>query len=514
MSNQVFEEKGGPHRGHAAGDTDLEKQASQLASDTKYKVKQRMGASISRMSPAAVTKAYIAQLMKSPAPGAVKTLAQKKLLGGGLKEEYGIDELVSSTVANAMYKVFVDGVKPVEEPQLSEENDSEERFLIVVTDKKTGNEYRRKATRAKIAELRANPNIARVEITQYGKPYEKEAEAGEQTAKVKSGKGLDPVGKEDSKGDVDNDGIPASRDKNDQYLLKRRKAVGNAIATRKEEFDFFEQKKATKDQNTNEIVSNEEKGVNNKSIIKVFPEQGVKESAHQKFLNLLQEKSESEQQQKLFGLALSVKRGETPRSEVSAEVLKIVDTMSEKKIREFAKTSHKGLPKKKVQKEEKECGPKVEDEVENPQQMKTKINLAKNKLRSMGLKMSYEPEGEQIDEMLPALAAGAALLAAPAVVKAVFDKPVKKALDNATNDPNRRLVTGGTVGQLNQAKKAAGMREAREPDEGYGESDNNPQVKAHNRSVAPKYRPRPRRPRMEDDPRYGTPRDRSGKWKY
>jgi hypothetical protein len=61
----------------------------------------------------------------------------------------------------------------------------------------------------------------------------------------------------------------------------------------------------------------------------------------------LQEKAESEQQQKLFGLALSVKRGETPRSEASAEVLKIVDTMSEKKIRDFAKTPHSEVPKKK-----------------------------------------------------------------------------------------------------------------------------------------------------------------------
>jgi hypothetical protein len=62
----------------------------------------------------------------------------------------------------------------------------------------------------------------------------------------------------------------------------------------------------------------------------------------------LQEKAESEQQQKLFGLALSVKRGETPRSEASAEVLKIVDSMSEKKIRDFAKTPHSEVPKKKV----------------------------------------------------------------------------------------------------------------------------------------------------------------------
>jgi hypothetical protein len=60
----------------------------------------------------------------------------------------------------------------------------------------------------------------------------------------------------------------------------------------------------------------------------------------------LQEKATSEQQQKLFGLALSVKRGQTPRSEASPEVIKMVDGMSQKQLRDFAKTSHKGLPKR------------------------------------------------------------------------------------------------------------------------------------------------------------------------
>ena len=54
----------------------------------------------------------------------------------------------------------------------------------------------------------------------------------------------------------------------------------------------------------------------------------------------------SQQQQKLFGLALSVKRGETPSSEASDDVLKIVNTMSEKDIEDFAGTEHKGLPTK------------------------------------------------------------------------------------------------------------------------------------------------------------------------
>lgn len=60
----------------------------------------------------------------------------------------------------------------------------------------------------------------------------------------------------------------------------------------------------------------------------------------------LYEKAVSEQQQKIFGLALSVKRGDTPRSEVSKQVLDIVDSMSEAEIRKFAKTGHKGIPTK------------------------------------------------------------------------------------------------------------------------------------------------------------------------
>ena len=53
----------------------------------------------------------------------------------------------------------------------------------------------------------------------------------------------------------------------------------------------------------------------------------------------------SQQQQKLFGLALAVKRGEVDRSEASDEVLNIVDSMTEKEIEDFASTSHSGLPK-------------------------------------------------------------------------------------------------------------------------------------------------------------------------
>ena len=40
--------------------------------------------------------------------------------------------------------------------------------------------------------------------------------------------------------------------------------------------------------------------------------------------------AQSQQQQKLFGLALAYKRGEVPASEVSDEIKDIADRMSEK----------------------------------------------------------------------------------------------------------------------------------------------------------------------------------------
>jgi len=542
MSKKIFEEA----PSEAGGGLDkIRKAARQLAYDTKYKVKKSMGANVSRLSPAAVTKAYLAQLAKSPAPGPVKALAQKMLLGQGVKEEYDLDTLASSTVASALYKVFIEGVTPTVTEEENKGSDNE-TFLIVVTDKKTGNEYRRKANRAKIAELRANPNIARVEITKYGTPYKAEAEQGSQTAAVKSGQGLakkdyDGDGKVESgakeyRGAVHNaiqrksglkaDGkdtssvkeskdLPGNQeeidankngkiDKNDFEILRSKK--------KKVMESFFEQKVATKDQNSTEIVSNEEKGADNykSKSVKVFPELGsMKESALGTFHEMIQErkmtKAEKTKEEKIGK--------KTKKKALPAMQAEYGDKKGEQ--------IYYAWKRKQAMKEASDCGmdekPKLkksEGAVDDVRAIPTKVSLVKNKLRVMGLKMSYEPEGEQIDEMLPALAAGAALLAAPAVVKAVFDKPVKKALDNATNDPNRRLLTGGTVGDLNKAKKDAGMKEAREHDEGYGESENNPRVKAHNRAVAPKYRPRPRRPRIEDDPRFGTPRDRSGNWKY
>ena len=57
--------------------------------------------------------------------------------------------------------------------------------------------------------------------------------------------------------------------------------------------------------------------------------------------------AQSQQQQKLIGLALAFKSGEVPASEVSDKIKDIADRMSEKDIKDFAATKHKVLPKMK-----------------------------------------------------------------------------------------------------------------------------------------------------------------------
>ena len=63
------------------------------------------------------------------------------------------------------------------------------------------------------------------------------------------------------------------------------------------------------------------------------------------------ERSKSTQQQKIMGLALSVKRGDTSKSKVSKSVKDMANKMSEKDLEDFASTKHKGLPKKVKSKE-------------------------------------------------------------------------------------------------------------------------------------------------------------------
>ena len=88
-------------------------------------------------------------------------------------------------------------------------------------------------------------------------------------------KKLDPVGKED--GDVNNDG---KKDSTDSYLMNRRKAIGKAIASKKEsiEWDALSELSEKVSEDKQKKITGQ--GVNNKKLIKVFPDE-VREH-HQK----------------------------------------------------------------------------------------------------------------------------------------------------------------------------------------------------------------------------------------
>jgi hypothetical protein len=405
MKNHIAEEL--PARKHAPaaagaaptdkGDKkdDSGKSPEQRAKQAVYDIRYR-----ARREDIPLRQAFSQYMQNSSMGGQEQTIVKAKLFGkegGGMKaEDFNpiFKNAASDNVAKALFKVFVEGTEqePISLTYVEELDSAEHRkYKVRVTDKNTKRSYVRMATREKINQLRANPNIESVEMTQYGEPYEGERKKGSQTAKVAAGKGLDPVGQED--GDVDNDG---DKDKSDKYLMKRRGAIGNAIATRKEEFIHEAE---TEDSNIKKIDYKKGKVKNN---VTVGPEQGGKgimahnelegemivENGYSKFLkkvHSLQEKAVSQNQQQLAGMALAYLRGEMP--DASEEVKKMAK-MGEKKLRDFAKTKHKGLPEK--VKEEMECGSdekkkKGEKQVD-PRSIPTTTNLIKNKLRAMGMK--------------------------------------------------------------------------------------------------------------------------------
>lgn len=88
-----------------------------------------------------------------------------------------------------------------------------------------------------------------------------------------------------------------------------------------------------------EDVSDVTKGEDNQNPIQKQGPDGMDEGN-------INEKAVSKQQQKIMGLALSVKKGDTPKSKVSKKVQDMSKEMSKKDLEDFASTKHKGLPKK------------------------------------------------------------------------------------------------------------------------------------------------------------------------
>ena len=107
---------------------------------------------------------------------------------------------------------------------------------------------------------------------------------------------------------------------------------GKTIITQTQEGEFTEGEE--------EDVSDVNKGEDDQDPIQKQGDDGMPTETS------IQEKAVSKQQQKIMGLALSVKKGDTPKSKVSKKVQDMAKEMSKKDLEDFASTKHKGLPKK------------------------------------------------------------------------------------------------------------------------------------------------------------------------
>ncbi len=312
----------------------------------------------------------------------------------GLSLEQAFNQYMSRTSMSSVEKTAVRdklGIGPgatssaVKEEVVDEgiESHKDKRYRVRVVDKNSKQTDYRYATRKQIDQLRKNP-FTKVEMSAHDKSHDK-GQPGVSSSKPK----LDPVGKEDR--DVNNDG---KVDKQDGYLKNRRNTISKKIDKKSHGLgEGFSNWRGDLCEIVDEIDNKKEtqltdkKKVNNyvNNVVTINPE--FKEE-------YVQEKAESEQQQKLFGLALSVKRGETSRDKASAEVLKIVDSMSEKKIRDFAKTKHSEVPKK-VEEAIARVREGLPTETETKQRETTKIQTD-NAKRRLGI-------GEDIDNGTPSL---------------------------------------------------------------------------------------------------------------
>ena len=271
---KVYEEK----RGHAAGSDDTEKQASQLASDVRYKAKGKVPAGASEEEK---RKIFLQILASSPAPNVVKAMAKDKLLGEEVVAEdkkmarqssddleKALDKLSKmdqSSPANSFMKKRIEkeikkrktmkegssyGITrgsgkpsgPMAAFGKKDEDEKKEKKEKKAPRKQKGamaydgpNKERSEAAdrviektkkkRKKMKESR-NPLTGLPPIQPESKKREETPITPEQRRMIPEK--MDAVGQED--GDINNDG---KKDGTDKYLKNRRDAIGKAIAKKR-----------------------------------------------------------------------------------------------------------------------------------------------------------------------------------------------------------------------------------------------------------------------------------------
>ena len=265
---KVYEEK----RGHAAGASDTEKQASQLASDVRYKAKGKVPADATEEEK---RKIFLQILGASPAPNVVKAMAKEKLLGEEVVKEMRFDDGKEGTEkrkealrkkrgmtkkemdkhpqfkteefaksgmakgsgkAGGAMKKYLENAKKKKEKVKMEGYMSKDKythdtggFRISQKDADEAKERviaKTKAKRKKMKEgVKYDQNMPYV-AGQTNKRREEKPLTPDQRRMIPEK--MDAVGQED--GDINNDG---KKDGTDKYLKNRRDAIGKAIAKKR-----------------------------------------------------------------------------------------------------------------------------------------------------------------------------------------------------------------------------------------------------------------------------------------
>lgn len=425
-----------PERGSGKDDQGGEKTPEQKIRQAVYDIRYR-----ARRENIPLRTAYSQYMQNSSMSESEKTEVRAKLFGkeGMQAENFEMDMKVSASnsMAKALYAVFVEKKEEViDENQLKKEleeashfnkyNSSDKKYKVRVHDPDSGVTYVRYATRKKINELRAKG--LDVEMTEYGTPYEGERTKGEKTSEV--------LGKK-AKKDYDGDGKVESGAKEYRGVIHNKiqqrkggKPDGKDTSSVKENFIHEVSGMANLSQMDSSAyvdpnINNQPIDVlpnNKKNKVTVNPTDSsntklvahneldgelIFETGYSKFLGMLQEKKMT---------AAKKKKEKKLKKKYDPSGMK--DSMKKQYGEKKGEQVYFATIRKQAMKEESDC--KSKDGQDDKRSIPTKVSLIKSKFQSMGVKnplviaSDYTPEGENIDEALPAILAGAAALGAGA----------------------------------------------------------------------------------------------------
>ena len=404
MSNTISEE---PNTQQPGGAVDkVRKAARQLAYDVRYKVKGQFKDG-QKSDAASLKRAYMQQLGKSPAPGPVKVMAKKMLIGEAY-DLVDVSDTVNESVVNALLKVFAkktqledaDGNVAYEVTDIVQEEMKDTKYKVRVTDKSTGKTYVRMADREKIGQLRADPRISSVEMTGYGdsydKPVGKEKEEKKEVAKENT---LPMTGAESQaqKSKMRNYDSSATQEMGRRTKDAYHKIRGVAVAANELRKDIKSLKgnETAKEEFIHEVnVEDDNPEANTKKIdvmkgknkIIINPTQSEEMKPGEDTSAEKTKESSADKRIRMVKRKILQSKMQAVRQGAGADIVAHTELEGE----EISEKAGSECPPKSSSKKEKE-------DTDDYRSMPAKVNMVRNKLRAMGLKMSYDMEGDMVE---------------------------------------------------------------------------------------------------------------------